>query len=74
MFTLIQLLLVFAGLYSVNGRVLNFPIYKIGHLYELVTYQRFPSIESLMAHYSKTGFLTRDLFPVKLTNQLIPDK
>ena len=64
----------FNGLYSVNGRILHFPIYKKGIYYELVTDERFLSIESIIAHYSRTEFVTREMIPVKLTNQIIPDK
>ena len=64
------LLLVFIELYSVNGRVNHFPIYKKGNYYD----EQFPSIESAISHYSRTGFLSEDNINVKLTNQLIPDK
>ena len=60
--------------YSVNGRVLHFPIYKKGNYYGPLDNERFPSIESAIAHYSKTGFLTEENILVKLKNQLIPDK
>ena len=62
------------GLYSVNGRVLHFTIYKKGNYYGPLTYERHPSIESLIANCSRTGFMTRENIPVKLTNRLIPDK
>ena len=68
------LLLVFIGLYSVNGRVLHFSIYKKGNSFGFFTDVRFPSIESMIAYYSRTGFKTADKIPVKLKNQLIPDK
>ena len=64
----------FIGLYSVNGRVRHFPIYKKGNYYGLLTDERFLSIESVIAHYSRIGFVTEENIPVKLTNQLIPDK
>ena len=64
----------FIGLYRVNGRVHHFTIYKKGNYYELCTNEKFTSIESVIAHYSRTGFLTEENIPVILTNQLIPDK
>ena len=68
------LLLVFIGLYSVNGKVRHFPIYKKGKCYEFRADKRFLLIESMIAYYARTGFLTVDRIPVKLTNQIIPDK
>ena len=65
----------FIGLYSVNGRVLHFSIYKKGNYYGPLTNERFPSIESLIADCSIAGFVTEANVPaVKLTSQLIPDK
>ena len=61
-------------IYSVNGRVEHFAIYKKGNYYGPLTNEVFPSIESLIAHSSITGFVTKAYIPVKLTNQLIPDK
>ena len=68
------LLLVFIGLYSVNGRVRHFAIYKKGNYYGPLTNEQFLSIESLVVNCSRQGFLTEENIPVKLTNQLIPDK
>ena len=68
------LLLVFIGLYSVNGKVIHSAIYKRGNYYELVADERFLSIESMIAYYSRTRLMTEGNIPVKLTNQLIPDK
>ena len=62
------------GLYSVNGRVVHFAIYKKGKYYGPLTNERLPSIESVIAYYSRTGFLTEASIQVELTNQLIPDK
>ena len=64
----------FIGLYSVNGRVRHFIIYKKGNYYGPLNNERFPSIESVIAHYSRTGFKTADKILVKLTYPLIPDK
>ena len=63
----------FIGLCSVNGRVHHFAIYKKGNYYEFLTDEQFPSIESMIAYYSKTGFTTKKKMPVKLAHQLIPD-
>ena len=71
---IIIVILVFIGLYRVNGRVCHFAIYKKGNYYGFLTDERFPSIESAIAYYSRTGFQTGENIPVKLTNQLIPDK
>ena len=68
------LLLVFIGLYSFNGRVDQFGIYKKGNYYGSLTNERFTSIESVIAHYSRTGLPTEENILVELTNQLIPDK
>ena len=67
-------LLVFIGLYSVNGRFHHFAIYKKGNYYGFLTDERFPSIESMVAHYSRTGFSTTDNISVRLISQHIPDK
>ena len=64
----------FFGLFRVNGKVHHFGICKKGNYYELVADEGFPSIESLIAFYSRTGFLTEEKITVKLTSQLIPDK
>ena len=64
----------FIGICSVNGRVLHFPIYKKGNYYGLLADKQFLSIESVIAHYSRTGFVTGKKIPVALTNRLIPDK
>ena len=64
----------FIGLYSVNGRVQRFGIYKNGNYYELLADEQFLSIESVIAYYSRKGFFMEEKIPVKLTNQLIPDK
>ena len=69
------MLLVFIGLlYSANGRLLQFSIYKKGNYYGPLTDERYPSVESMIAVYSRTEFVTEDNITVKLTNQLIPDK
>ena len=62
------------GLYSVNGRVLHIAIYKMGNCYELVADERFLSIESVIEFYSRTGLVTKQNIPIKLTNRLIPEK
>ena len=64
----------FIGLYSVNGRIRHFPIYKMENYYKLVADQRFLSIERMISFYSRTELVTKEKIPVKLTNQLIPDK
>ena len=66
----------FIGLYSVNGKVCHFAIYKTGtgNYYGPRTDEQFPSIESVVAYYSRAGFQTGEKIPVELTNQLIPDK
>ena len=61
-------------LYSVDGRVIHLAIYKKGNYCGPLTNERFPSIDSVIAHYSRTGFITEENIPVKLTIQLIPDK
>ena len=62
------------GLYSANGKVLHFAIYKKGNYYGPLTDERYPSVESMIADYSRTGFKTKENISVNLTNQLIPDK
>ena len=68
------LLLLFIGLYSVNGRVRHFIIYKKGNYYGSLADERYSSIESLIAHHSRAGLPTEENRLIKLTNQLIPDK
>ena len=68
------LLLVFIGLHSVNGKILHFSIFKKGQLYITLNNEEFSSIEHMIGHYSRVGFLTGERMHVKLTNQLFPDK
>ena len=61
---------------SINTLVMR---YAIGALpipvgdHVVLTYLRYP-LHSSQYYKSRTGFTTRDNIPVKLTNQLIPDK
>ena len=62
-------------LYSVNGRVRHVLIYKRGHYYGFLNYEKYTSVEQCVADLSRTGFaLDLGTTPVTLTNRLFPDK
>ena len=60
---------------SFNGRVEHVPIYKRGHYYGLIDYEKYTSVEHCVSDLVKTGFAAdKGATSVTLTNQLSPDK
>ena len=61
--------------YSVNGKIKHISIYKRGHYYGSLNYEKYTSVEHFVAVRSRKGVtFHKGTASVSLTNRLFPDK